>query len=1267
MKSPVRRKRQVETIPPAIPEDASAEPAEASAASSPFPIVGVGASAGGLEAFTQMLGALPVDTGMAFVLVQHLSPTHESLLSEILSRTTALPVIQVQDEPRVMPDHVYVIPPDRNMIISQGNLRLLPREAARNQHRPIDFFLRSLAEDQGHRAIGVILSGSATDGTLGLGEIKAEGGITFAQDDTAEYPSMPRSAIASGCVDFVLPPREIATELGRIARHPYVAPAAPAGHKRAGAAEPDLQTILEILHRGTDVDFRHYKANTLFRRISRRMVLHGIEGLQDYARILQEDAGEVEALYQDILINVTSFFRDPETFEAIQAKILPKLLEDRSRHDPFRVWVLGCSTGEEAYSMAITFAEIAESRGSQVPVQVFASDLNGTGIEKARAGLYSKSIAADVSPERLRRYFVEVDGCYRISKPIREMCVFARHNVLSDPPFSQIDLISCRNLLIYLQPALQQKVMPLLHFALKPAGFLVLGSSETVSSYRDLFDVEDARHKLFAKKPGTHRVAVGRAAGRNLGRGELGPGPGRPQQSGGPVELPREADRILLSRYVPPGVLVGDNLEILQFYGDTGPYLTPAPGKASLNLLKMAKDGLLARLRSAVNRARKEKASVRQDGVWVQSESGAREVSLEVVPVRGGGFLIVFEEPRLSPPLPPKGTAEASGGEEPAERQNVRLKQELAATREYLQSVVEQQDTANEELQSANEEVQSANEELQSINEELETSKEEIQSSNEELITVNDELQSRNQELNLLNNDLVNLLSSVDLAVLILGKDLRIRRFTQVAEKTFNLSPADVGRPISEIKLNLRVPDLERLLLEVIDTVSARELEVLDGRDCWYSLRIRPYKTLENQIDGVVIALIDVDTLKKLEEELRQRILDLAAADRSKNEFLALLAHELRNPLAPLRNAIELLEVSGANGAAMGQARSMMGRQIQNMTRMIEDLLDVSRITQGKVQLRRQRVDLATLLSEAVELVRPNFEARGQELSLSLPPEPVELDADPIRLEQAFGNILNNAAKFTLSGGHVRVTAGLASHGKRRGDASAEVVVRVRDDGIGMDAETLAHAFDLFMQADRTLDRSRGGLGIGLTLVRRLVELHGGTVEAHSAGLGQGSELVVRLPVLPPLTGVERRGASREGTAAAKVSSPGSLAALRVLVVDDNLDAAESLALLLRMKGYEVEVAHDGPAALEAAASFQPEVVLLDIGLPGLDGFQVASELRRRNSTASALIVALTGYGQAEDQRRSQDAGFDHHLIKPVDPHVIYELLLAGRQAGHDE
>ena len=1169
-----------------------------------FPIVGIGASAGGLEAFTELLGALPIDTGLAFVLVPHLAPRYASQMAGILSRATAMQVTEVGDKQRVEPNRVYVIPPNRNLSLSQGTLRLLPREKGPGQYKPIDFFFHSLAEDQGDQAIGVILSGTANDGTLGLEEIKAAGGITFAQDDTARQNSMPHSAVASGCVDFVLSPAEIANEIGRIARHPHLFHGAPAGRK----TDPAHNQILEAVRKVTDVDFSQYKASSVYRRITRRMVLHKMEALRDYLRFLRENPGEAEALYQDILIHVTRFFRDPETFEALKSTVLPGLLANRSRSEPLRVWVVGCSTGEEAYSLAILFAELAVAKGAKLPVQIFATDLNGAVIQKARAGVYPKSIAQDVSPERLRRFFVEVEGSYRIGKTIREMCVFARHNLLTDPPFSQLDLISCRNLLIYLEPALQQKVVPLLHYALKPDGVLLLGNSESIGSYSGLFEASDAKHKIYARKPSTRRVSFGRPAGPEEHRGRPRQAPGRsPQVAAGDVQA--EADRILLGRYVPPG------------------------------------------------------------GV---ANAGLKVIPLRAGPAAGGGFLVLFEEPPAAGPRRKKPrTAAAEKG--PPLDETDRLAQELAATRLHLQSVIEQQEAANEELQSANEEAQSANEELQSINEELETSKEEIQSSNEELATVNDELQNRNTELSLLNNDLFNLLSSVEMAIVIIGKDLRVRRFTPAAERAFNLIPSDVGRPIGGFKLNFSVPDLEAMLAEVIETGSPREDEVRDAQGLWYSLRIRPYRTLEGTIDGAVILLVDIDTLrrareyaKSMETALHQRLEELAAADRSKNEFLALLAHELRNPLAPLRNAAHVLETASGDGGggigedAVRQAQGIMKRQIQNMSRLIEDLLDVSRITRGEVRLRKERIELGMALRQAEEQTRPLRAANRQTLSLSLPPEPVYLSADPTRLDQIFGNLLNNAAKFTPHGGHCWVTAELAGDGAP--GAPGEVVVRVRDDGSGIAPEMLPRVFDLFVQADRSYDRAGGGLGIGLTLVRRLAELHGGSAEAHSAGLGQGSELVVRLPVLAPVNRESER-LPDAGAAAKAPLPPVEDHPRRVLVVDDNVDTAESLAMLLRMKGHDVQVAYDGPAALKTARAFHPEAVLLDIGLPGLDGYQVAARLRRRRRTSGSLLVALTGYGQEEDRLRAQHAGFDHHLTKPVDPQAIYEMLAGPRPA----
>jgi two-component system CheB/CheR fusion protein len=1375
----------------------AAEKIGAPAALPPFPIVGVGASAGGLEAFQQMLGALPVDTGMGFVLVQHLSPTHPSMLSEILARSTALPVAEVRDEPQVQPNHVYVIPPDRKMCIVGGGLRLLPREES-GQRRPIDYFLRSLAEDQGPRGIGVILSGTATDGTLGLQEVKAAGGITFAQDETAQQDSMPQSAIASGCVDFVLSPEGIAEELGRIARHPLLArPPAPLPETPAPEEDgPDLTAILRLLRDGTGVDFTEYKPNTFNRRITRRMILLQMKTLDEYVRLLESDPVELRALYQDVLINVTSFFRDPEVFEALHAKVFPALFKDRSQQKPIRVWVPGCSTGEEAYSFGMALAEFAAASGSQLPVQIFATDLNEAVIEKARRGIYPKSIAHDVSPERLRRFFAEVDGHYRVAKAIREQCVFARHNLLTDPPFSQIDLVGCRNFLIYLEASTQRKIVPLLHYALKPKGFLVLGSSETAASYRELFEVEDSRHKIFRSRPGLRRLTQGSGGGprrQPVPAGRIARGPDH--AGGAAADVQREAERILLAKYAPPSVVIDADLEILQFRGDTGPYLAPTPGKASLNLLKMAREGLPVALRAAISKARKEAAAIRKEGLRVQSGGLLREVHVEVIPIKGspvaeGAFLVLFEEAAPSSTAPASrgkkkkdvdpALLAAPGGEDP-DGQSARLNEELRATREYLQSVIEQQEAANEDLQSASEELQSANEELQSINEELETSKEEIQSTNEELSTVNDELQNRNQELNQNTNDTINLLGSVDTAIIMLGPDLCIRRFTPAAEKILNLIPADLGRPIGHVRLTVDLPDLDALLAEVLATVSVVEREVQDRNGHWYLLRIRPYRTLDNRIDGAVIMLVDIDRLKSahqfaknivatvreallvldaslhvqtaslsfyqtfgttpeetegrllydlgdrsghrpwdvpelrrrlgevlaengsfegfevaqefeqlgrrvlllnarqlvqqsgdapsillaiediterkaLEEALSRRVEELAEADRSKNEFLALLAHELRNPLAPLRNALNLLDVPGADKGALLHARDIMHRQIRNMVRLIDDLLDVSRITRGKVLLRKEPVELASLLERAVDLIHLAIETRGQELKLVLPREPIYVDADATRMEQILGNLLHNASKFTPPGGHIELAAERVS-----GARSGEVVVRVRDDGIGIDPEMLPRVFDLFMQAQRSLDRSQGGLGIGLTLVKSLVELHGGTVEARSGGLGQGSEIVVHLPISAHVA-LERSSPAERGLAVDPNAPPGP--GRRVLVVDDNVDTAESMVLLLQMRGHEVEVAFSGPAALAAAAAFAPEVVLLDIGLPGLDGYEVAKHLRQQDLTAKAKLVALTGYGQEEDRRLAREAGFDHHLTKPVDPVVIYELLEFREQAS---
>jgi two-component system CheB/CheR fusion protein len=878
---------------------------EQQAGNTSFPVVGIGASAGGLESFRRLLERLPVDTGMAFVVVSHLDPTHKSILTEILARSTRIPVSEVSHGMKVDPDHVYVMPQNTSMAIAKGELRLQPREEGRAGRYPVDHFLHTLAADQSRRAIGVILSGTDSDGTRGLESIKAEGGITFAEDPkSAKHEGMPRSAIAAGHVDFVLTPEGIAAELERISRHPYVAPtitATPVEGEEQSIGRDGYRKILMLLRRANGVDFSNYRANTLHRRITRRIVLNKSESIEDYARYLRENRAEVEALYQDILINVTRFFRDPETFEVLKERILPRVIEQRTPGEPIRIWTLGCSTGEEAYSIAISFIETAGDRAEHIPVQIFATDLSDKGIEKARVGLYSKDIAEDVSLERLRRFFTETEGGYRISKPVRDMVVFARQNVLADPPFSRLDLISCRNLLIYLEPVLQKQVLPTLHYALKPAGVLWLGSSETVGAASELFTPEDKKRRFYSKRAAAahfhFQAARGEVASDRADSGQPANHVNRKMRDGRNAE--KEADRILLARYSPASVLVNTELEILQFRGSTGDYLQPPAGKPTLNLLKMAREGLMLPLRAAIQKAKKDNAIVKKEGVQVDYGGDLRQVNLEVVPIKGlaadeRSFLVVFKPVTLEPGSPATRKAKRTTERKTEDRQVARLREELADTREYLQSLVEQQEAANEELQSSGEEIQSANEELQSINEELETAKEELESSNEELRTLNDELHNRNQELSVLNDEMSNLHANANIPVLFLGRDLRIRRFTPQAEKVLNLIATDLGRSIGDLKLKIDVPDLEALIAGVIDTVSAEEREVQDSEGRWYMMRVRPYRALDNRIDGAVVVLEDIDELKRSEATISEARNYAEAIVRTTRDPLVILNADLR-------------------------------------------------------------------------------------------------------------------------------------------------------------------------------------------------------------------------------------------------------------------------------------------------------------------------------------------------------------------------------------
>ncbi|HET9100846.1 MAG TPA: chemotaxis protein CheB, partial [Acidobacteriaceae bacterium] len=880
-----------------------------------FPVVAIGASAGGLEAYKEFFLALPLDTGMAFVMIQHLDPSHKSMLTEIISKATRMPVEEVSSGVAIQPNRVYVIPPNALMALADGVFQLSPRGKTPGQHLAVNFFMHSLAQERKSGAIGIILSGTGADGTSGMEDIKAEGGITFAQDPaTAKYDGMPRSAIDSGCADFILAPKDMAKELRRIQHHPYVHLEKPeeeelsAEHPDAEefGADPkdpglanfdspssharDFSAVLAQLRKSSGIDFSQYKPNTIHRRALRRMLLLKVDSLRDYATHLKAHPEEGEKLFDDVLIPVTSFFRDFEAFEALKTQVYPTIVKDKANKGTIRMWAPGCSTGEETYSLAMTLLEYLGDRAASFQVQIFGTDLNEKGIQKARAGIYRESIAEEISPERMARFFVKVDEGYRVNKAVRDMCVFARQNLANDPPFSQMNVVACRNLLLYIQPVLQKKIIPILHYALKPSGFLVLGASESVSAFPELFSTVDKKHKIYAKKAITSRLHYDFAQSYYPPQSTLrSSGNALKSLSTDTAELDvqAEADRLVLREHAPVGVVINSDMEVLQFRGQTAPYLAPPPGKPSLSVLKLARNGLAMELRSLIAAARKKGATARKDGIPFEENGQKRMLNLSVSPLgdkqsteKGDPnrrfFLILFDE--VMPPVTPAveaTSARKSKGRKQSDREAGRLTEELASTRDALRSAIESEDSLKEEFQSANEEILSANEELQSTNEELETSKEELQSANEELNTLNAELRNKNNELHDLSNDILNLLNSTRIPVVMLDRRLSIRRITPAATKLFKVLPADLGRPFADIKLNIEESDitphdLELEIAKVLDSLQPVEREVRDLNGCWHGLSVLPYRTQDNKIDGVVLALQDIDAVK-----LSQRYLQI--------------------------------------------------------------------------------------------------------------------------------------------------------------------------------------------------------------------------------------------------------------------------------------------------------------------------------------------------------------------------------------------------------
>ncbi len=1313
---------------------------------SPRLIVGVGASAGGLEALERLFEGMPTESGLSFVVVQHLSPDFKSLTDDILSRRTRLPIRVVEDGVHILPDTVYLIPPRKDMIIRGGRLLLTDKDPAQLVALPIDTFLRSLAQEAGDRAAAIILSGTGSDGSRGVRDIHESGGLVIVQEpDTAKFDGMPRSAIATGVVDLTLSPEAIPDALLRHCQHPHSPPDQPV------PAPEGVEAVFRLLRDAYGIDLSHYKPDTVARRLERRLTLNHTAGLEEYVKRLETDSAELNLLYKDLMIGVTRFFRDEEAFERLSRDIIPEALLKLAPGEEFRAWVAGCATGEEAYSLAIIVREAILALGRDVPVKIFATDAHKASLDQAGVGVYPESAFGEVGSMRLSRFFTRVAGGYQVSGDIRKMIVFAQHNVLKDAPFTKLDLVTCRNLLIYFRPAAQKRVVTVFHFALKTGSVLFLGPSETPGEVNDEFEPMDQRWKLYRKRRDVRLVPELRQLATPVRMaGAAAPAPADPR-------LAATYDA-LLDEFMPAGLLVNERSELIQSFGGASRYLKLRDGRVSNHLLDLVDPELRTALTGALPRAFKELVQVSYKGLRVTSAEGNRTVNVTVRPVRNrragvSHVMVQLEEIGEAPPAR-ESSREIDLGEASRE-QILALEAELRYTKENLQAMIEEMETSNEELQATNEELVAANEELQSTNEEL-------HSVNEELYTVNGEFQKKISELTEMTSDMDNLFVSTEVHTIFLDKNLCIRKFTPKIAETFNLLPQDLGRRIDHFTNTIDDVNLLDDLRKVLDSGGRIERQVRDQKGNWFLQRILPYRS-GAAVEGVVLTLVDLSRIKLAEAEkwrlgeqltgvlknspnwvfvrdhagrytladesfkkavgkdpvgrtaeelfpleiakrltagdeqilkegasiqneieiplqdgvhtflsvkfplrdesgritglggIKTDVTAIRQAEKAAKEavlqrdrFLAMLSHELRNPLAAVVSSSELVARLGTGSPQAEKWLGVISRRARHMTRLVDDLLDVARFTQSKVEIRKTVIDLKDVVPDVMEEVRLGFDEAGLELIQEVEPTPLRVNGDAARLQQVQVNLLRNAAKYTPHGGKVWYRL------VREGEQAA---IHVKDTGVGLSREMIDKIFDPFVQADETLDRAGGGIGLGLTLVRSIVELHGGKVEAKSAGPGSGSEFIVRLPLQNEIPAGDDWGAPNGALQAAQ-AAPAEGSGLQVLVVEDDPDIRSSLVGILEIEGHCVRAAADGHTALRLLDQRPVDVALLDIGLPNMDGYELVRQIRCR-AGKTPFLIALTGYGRPEDRAKAAAAGFDRHLTKPFQPDDLSRLLAA--------
>ncbi|MFO7794540.1 MAG: CheR family methyltransferase [Promethearchaeati archaeon] len=1078
-----------------------------------FPVVGIGASAGGLDAFKKLFSNIPKKHDIAYILVQHLDPNHESTLDEILRKFTSLNVIQINETQKIEPNTIYVISPNHRLSIEDSKIKVEGFTTSRSQRMPIDFLFRSMAREFGEKSIGILLSGTGTDGTLGLREIKGVNGMAIAQDPkTAEYENMPKNAIDNLKIDFILSPEKIPEKIIE-----YIDSYYKKLKIRQDFGEMDiregLNKIFELIHNKTGHLFSVYKENMILRRIKKRMVLNQIQKFNEYVDYLEKNTKELENLFHEFLIGVTNFFRDENAFDALKKNIIPKLFDIHSQDDLIRIWVPGCSTGEEAYSIAILLMEYMKTHEKSCKVQIFATDIDSNAIETARRGRFLDNITADVSKERLDEFFTSDGNLHKIKKKIRNMIIFAEQNVLSDPPYSNVDLISCRNFLIYLKQEIQEKLLNIFHYALNQNGYLLLGKSESIMEAKRLFIEIDRSNKIFKYKQTPDAYKDNYNIFPPLFDYSISKIPDYQDLSSKKPESLNYQEIVktqLLEHYNPPSILINQDKDILYIYGKTGKFLEPAEGRASVNIINMARKGLKIKLSTAIRKATVTGEEIELNNVGVKSNGEKNFVNLVIRPIKEpesmkGLLLVIFEPLDIDLVDIPKEKL----SEEIDTVSKVRIMQlehELSQTKQYLQSTIEELETKNEELKSTNEELQSSNEELRSTNEELQTSKEELQSLNEELTTVNNELQEKNQELKKTNDDLRNLINSTDIGTIFLDSDLKIKRYTPTATDIYNLIDSDIGRPISDIASTLQYHKISEDATKVLEELESieKDLETKDNK--WYRMRINLYRTEDNIIDGTVITFYNITERKNAEQALKKSEEKIRDAYNQLQLYKDLFTHDMRNILQVILSSMELASNILHNQDKNEKLKEYIDNTIEQTSKSFKLIKNIQRLSQIDIKDKKEiPLDLISILKSSKEYIINSYNHQDIQITINAPEEKIPVLASNL-LEDVFENLFINAIKYNESDlKQIFVKVSFLEKEKKK-----YAKIEIEDNGYGISQEIKDRLFK-----DKLESSSQAGMGIGLLIVKKILNLYEGEIWVENRVEGkpsEGTRFVINLP-----------------------------------------------------------------------------------------------------------------------------------------------------------